>query len=129
MTELPTAGYVSIRDLIKSSATAPSQWDYIALVDDGGSEELRVSITGDSRAGWSEKDKDADTENETMVATIEVSGSDADITQPVTIVESRLYDVSSGGSPLSTDTFTGATIDEDSDDLKVEHEVEVPQVV
>lgn len=127
-TELTEAGYESIRDLVRSAATAPAQWDYIALIDDTGSEVLRVSVTGDSRASWSEEDQDVSGTDETMVATITVSGGDADITTPVTINESRLYDTNSGGSSLSEDTFTNATLQASSDELTVEHRIEVPQV-
>lgn len=128
-TELTNAGYESIRDLVRSAATAPAQWDYIALIDDTGSEVTRVSITGDSRASWSEEDQDSDATDETMTATITVTGGDSDISTPVTIVESRLFDVSTGGSSLSEDTFTQATLEASSDQLKVEHKVEVPRVV
>jgi len=124
--ELPNAGYESIRDLINSSRSAPSQWDYIALVDDSGTEVIRVSITGDGDASWSTEDQDSSGSNETMVVTYTITG--ADVTTPVTINTSQLYDTSSGGSPLSEDTFTDATLNSDSDELTVEHRVEVPQV-
>jgi|GEM_PF-2294294 len=125
-TELTGAGYESLRDLINSSRTAPSQWDYIALVDDAGNEVIRVSITGDADASWSTQDQDSSGTDETMVVTYTVTG--ADVTTPVTIVKSELYDTGSGGSPLSEDTFDNAVISSDSDELVVEHKVETPRV-
>ena len=126
--EITESGYESFRQLVKSADAAPSQWDYIELVDDTDTAVTRVSITGDSRASWSELDKDTSGSDETMEATITVTGGDADISTPVTIVESRLFDTSSGGNAKSVDTFTQATLDADSDELTVEHQAEVPQV-
>lgn len=127
--EITEDGYSSIRSLIKSVDAVPNQWDYIELIDDTGSVVTRVSITGDSRASWSELDKDTSGTNETMEATITVTGGDSDITTPVTIVESRLFDVSTGGNAKSIDTFTQATLDAATDKLTVNHQVETPQVV
>lgn len=126
-TELTGAGYEAIRDLVNSSRAAPSQWDYIALVDDTGTEQIRVSITGDADASWSVEDQDGDTTSETMVVTYTVTGGDFG-SLPVTINKSQLFDVSTGGSALSEDTFTGATLSSSSDELTVTHKVEVPVV-
>lgn len=126
-TELREAGYESLRDLINSSRTAPSQWDYIALVDDTGSEVIRVSITGDADASWSTEDQDSSRTSETMVVTYTITGADLS-SLPTTIVKSQLYDTSSGGSPLSEDTFTDATLSSSSDELTVTHKVETPRV-
>ncbi|WP_137288622.1 hypothetical protein [Natronorubrum halophilum] len=128
-TELPEAGYESIRDLINSSRTAPSQWDYIALVDDAGDEVIRVSITGDANASWSTEDQDASGSDETMAVTYTISGSDIDLSSgAVTITSSELYDTDSGGEPLSEDPFDDAVISSESDELIVEHKVETPRV-
>jgi hypothetical protein len=124
--ELPDAGYESIRDLINSSRSAPSQWDYLALIDDGGNEVIRVSVTGDADAGWSVEDQDGDGTDETMVATYTVTGSD--VTTPVTIVQSELYDTDTDGTVRSVDTFEDAVLSSDSDELTVEHKVETPRV-
>jgi hypothetical protein len=127
-TELTNAGYESIRDLINSSRTSPAQWDYIALVDDGGNEVIRTQISNDADASWSTDDQDGDSTSETMVVTYTITG--ADVSTPVTIVKSQLYDDASGsGAPvLSEDSFTSATLDADSDELTVTHKVEVPKV-
>lgn len=113
--EIPSAGYTDLRDYVRNN------WDYIELVDDTDSVVLRVSVSGDSRASWTDN-------GQTQLAEITVSGSDADITTPVTIDESRLFDVSSGGSAYSSDTFAAATLQQDSDELTVQHEVQIPQV-
>lgn len=113
--EIPTAGYTDLRDHVRNN------WDYIELVDDTGSAVLRVSVSGDSRASWTDN-------GQTQLAEITVSGSDSDITTSVTIAESRLFDVASAGSAYSSDTFANATLSQDTDELTVQHEVQVPQV-
>lgn len=128
VTELTNAGYESIRDLVNSSRSSPSQWDFIALIDDGDSEVTRVSITGDSRAQWIVEDRDTDSTNETMVVEFTVTGSDSDISTPVTLAESRIYDTSSGGNSLSEDTFSNITLSADEDEMTLVHAVEIPQV-
>lgn len=128
-TELLEAGYESLRDLMNSSRTAPSQWDYIALVDDAGNEVIRTSITGDANASWSTQDQDASGTDETMVATYTVTGSDIDLSSgSVTIVKSQLFDTDSGGSALSEDVFDDAVISSTADELVVEHKVETPRI-
>lgn len=114
-TEIPSAGYTDLRDYVRNN------WDYIELVDDTGSQVLRVSVSGDSRASWTDN-------GQTQLAEITVTGGDSDITTPVTIAESALFDVASGGSAYSTDTFTNATLDQSGDELTVQHEVQIPQV-
>lgn len=128
-TELTEAGYESIRTLMNSSRSAPAQWDYIALVDDTGTEQIRVSITGDNDASWSTEDQDSDTNSETMVVTYTVTGADFG-SLPVTINKSQLYDESGvgNGSALSEDSFADATLAASGDELTVTHKVEVPEV-
>lgn len=122
-TEITEAGYQSLRNLIDSSATISDQWDYIALIDDAGNEVTRVSITGDSRTSWQHAAGD-----QVLQVRFEITGSDADIPLPVTIVESRLHDTSSGGDILASDTFYDMAFSSDSDQGLVEHYIEVPQV-
>lgn len=112
-TELPTAGYEDLRD------HAQTAWDYVELVDDADAVVTRFQISTDTRASWV-------TNGNVRELTVTVKGSDADITTPVTIVESRLFDVSTGGSALSADTFTGATLDADGDELTITHKLEIP---
>lgn len=124
-TELPTDGYQAVRDAIDSSATQPDQWDYIGFFDDGGSEVLRISITGDSRCQW------AHTAGSNPLEVIaDLSGSDSDVPTPTTFAETKLFNVSGvgNGTALSTDTVTNETVDADSDSVSIVHEVEVPQI-
>lgn len=114
-TELPTAGYEDLRTHIQST------WGYVELQDDTGAQVTRVEIANDTRASWSQS-------GDTRTVTFTVSGSDADVTTPVTVASSHLFSAATGGDSLSNDSFSGANLEEDGDELTVEHEVQVPQV-
>ena len=113
-TELPNAGYEDLREYVRDN------WDYIELQDDVDDQVTRIDVDTDDRASWA-------TDGDIRRVTVTVSGSDADVTTPVTITSSHLFKADSGGNSLSNDSFSGATLEEDGDELTVEHEVQVPQ--
>jgi len=122
--EINESGYESFRQAINSSLTAGSQWDYIELFDDNNNIVTRVSVTGDSRFSWTTKKTD-----QTQEATGTVSGSDSDISTPVTLVGSRLKAADSDTADVKHEEgFSDALIENDSDYVKIIHQVEVPQV-
>jgi hypothetical protein len=114
-TEIPSAGYEQLRDYVQNN------WGFISVLDDTGTEITRIDVAADGRASWS-------TGAQTRSITVTVAGSDADVTTPVTISGSELYDSDVATDVLSSDSFTGATLEKDADELTVEHEVQVPQV-
>ena len=122
-TEVPEAGYESIRKFIDSGRTTESSWDYIELRDSSDAQVIRVSVTGDSRASWTHAAGD-----QTLTVEIEVAGSDSDIPTGTTFTGSALFNESSGGSQYSYDGFPDATIETTDDTLIVTHNIEVPQV-
>lgn len=124
MAEISADGYQSLKDFFVSAIATPPDWDYIALYDDTTSEVLRASISGDSRASWTDLDGDS-----VVTVTITIEGADADVPQPTTFEYSALYDdtEANGGRRLTAiEQFSPVTIDSDSDDLTVEHTIEVP---
>lgn len=124
MTEVNNSGYETVRALINSSLTVPSQWDYIELQDDTDSVVTRVSITGDSRFSWTTGATD-----QTQTVTGTVTGGDADITTTVTITQSVLKNADSDtADELHSETMADATLASDSDSVDISHNVEVPQV-
>jgi hypothetical protein len=123
MSELTTAGYQTFRDFLNSSATTPGEWDYIEIYDDSGTAVTRVSITGDARCGWSDDDGD-----NILKVTFDVTGSDGDISYPVTLQKSALWNADSGGSQVTVkEQFANATINQDGDNVTITHTVKVPQ--
>lgn len=125
MSDFNSAGYTDLREYIVSA----SGWAYIALIDDAGNEETRIDIDNDTRTSWG----DPSTNGVTLTAN--VSGSDSDISTPVELERSELHTGSGTTTPVHDDQM----LDEDgqpanvivgsTDDLVVEHTVELPEVV
>lgn len=123
MSELTTAGYQTLRDYVNSSNSTPSPWDYIEIYDDAGNAITRVSITGDSRSQWLDVDGD-----NVLKVEFDVTGSDTDISLPVTVQKSALWNASSGGSQCTAkEQFANATLNQDGDNVTITHTVNVPQ--
>lgn len=106
-------------------AAIQDRWTHVALIDDASDEETRIDIAGDARTQW----LDAPSENP-MTLEIEVSGGDSDITTPVTLERTELFNTASGGSSLSGDNFDEgpATLSADADTLTVSHNIEQPEI-
>lgn len=125
MAEITDDGYQSIKDFLNSSVSIPNEWDYLALYDDSESEQLRVSITDDSRTEWQDVDGDA-----ILEVYGEFTGDDSDISLPTTFEYSAIFDDDEGeGGDRMTEIeqFATATLDQDGDSLEVTHTIEVPQ--
>lgn len=115
MAEINQIGYQKIRDYIEAN------WKYIELQDGSGTPIIRLGIS-DSRVSWTHTAGE-----QTLKLQVVVKGSD--ITLPKTIAKSAIFDVASGGTAISVETFTAFTMEGASDELTVEHSIEVPQVV
>ena len=117
MAEINENGYQSIRDFIQAN------WKYIELRDDTDTAVLRLDPT-DPRVTFTH-----DTGSQTLELQIVVNGSDAEVTLPQTFASSAIYDVASGGTAYSEESFTSFTMEGTGDQLTVKHQIQVPQVV
>lgn len=115
--EITSTAYQNLRDYIQSN------WKYIELQDDVGTPIVRLSPS-DSRVTWTHTAGD-----QTLKLQVIIKGSDVDITKPKTFAKSVIYNVATGGTPFSTETFTAFIIETDQDELTVVHNIQVPQVV
>ena len=125
MAEILSSGYQTIRDFANSSAAVPSQWDYIAVYDDTGSEVTRVSIVGDSRCQWLDVDGD-----NILKIEFDITGSDSDISLPVTLEKSAVWNDTSGngGTQITEkESFASATLNQSGDSVTVTHTIKIPQ--
>jgi hypothetical protein len=123
MAELTSEGYQSLRDFAVSATTIPNEWDFIEIYDDTGSAVTRVSITGDSRCQWTDVDGDA-----ILKVEFDVTASDSDISYPVTLSSSAIWDSSSGGRQITAkELMADATFNQGGDNVTVTHTVEIPQ--
>lgn len=117
MAEINASGYQSIRDYIQAN------WKYIELRDGSGTPVLRISPS-DSRVSWTHT-----AGFQTLELTIVVKGADAGITLPQEFASSAIYDVASGGSAYSVETFSTFTMVGTGDELTVKHQIQVPKVI
>lgn len=117
MAEITASAYQDLRDYIQTN------WQYIELQDDVGTPILRLSPS-DSRVTWTHLAGE-----QILKLQIIVKGSDVDITLPQTFASSHIFNVATGGTSFSDETFTSFTIESDQDELTVIHNAEVPQVI
>jgi hypothetical protein len=117
MAEISSVAYQNLRDYIQTN------WKYIELQNDIGTPILRLSPS-DSRVTWTHIAGD-----QTLKLQIIVKGSDADIVKPKTFAKSVIFNVATGGSSFSSESFTPFIIESDQDELTVIHNLQVPQVV
>lgn len=118
-TSLKPAGYEELRQ------HAQSEWTWVALVDDAGSEVTRIDILNDSRASWS-----SDYTTNPLEATITIHGGDADIdvaaNGPITLVRSESYESQSDTNRKGYDTFADVILETEDDELTLSHQIEIP---
>ncbi|USK86160.1 hypothetical protein [Peribacillus asahii] len=117
MAEISTVAYQDLRNYIQTN------WKYIELQDEAGTPVVRLSPS-DSRVQWTHLAND-----QTLKLQVVIKGIDSDITAPKTFTKSVIYNVPTGGSPLSSETFTPFTIESDQDELTVVHSISVPKVL
>lgn len=123
MSELTTAGYQTIRDYGNSSVTNPSSWDYIEIYDDADNAVTRVSITGDTRCQWLDIDGD-----KVLKVEFVITGSDSDITIPVTLQKAAIWNEASGGSQITAkEPFADAKFNQSGDSVTITHTINIPQ--
>lgn len=121
MSEISSAGYQTVRDWMTQS----SAWGFHALCNGADVELLRVNIDTDTRSSWTHVSG-----SQTLEVTTVIKGSDSEISAslPVTFAKSKMYKTSSGGSVLSTETFSSITLTTVNDQITVKHQIEVPEV-
>jgi len=119
MNEILTAGYQAIRNYVQAN------WKYIELRNASNAPILRIS-TSDPRVTWTNL-----ANAQTLELTIVVKGSDAGLSGslPLTFASSALFDVATGGSPYSVESFTPFAMEAPEDQLTIKHQVQIPQVV
>lgn len=117
MAEITSYAYQNLRDYIQAN------WKYLELQNESGSPIVRLS-PADNRVTWTHNAGD-----QTLKLQVVIKGSDTDITSPSTFAKSVIYNVATGGQPLSQETFTPFTLETEQDELTVIHNIQVPQVV
>ena len=109
---LNSAGFDSLREFILDN------WNIHELVDDAGNSITKLNPSND-RTEWTQS-----TGNTLEISTT-INGGDADITAPVTIVESRIYQ-SGRQDPIMNKTLAEPiTLDSDGDSRRIRHQIKL----
>jgi hypothetical protein len=123
MAAVTSSGYQDIRDHIEAT------WTYIELRDasvagTGGAPVVRLPLS-DPRVDWIHSGG-----AQALQLRVVLTGSDSDITEPVTLRSSAIYKVGTGGSALSAETLVegDATINAPADSVTITHTLEVPDI-
>lgn len=109
-------GYERLREHALNTFT------YVALINDVGNEETRINVETDSRLINS-----PDYTTDPLEYQFKILGEDSDISLPVTITETRLYETASATTPVGTDTMKDATLEAPGDEVTISHEQHFPQ--
>lgn len=122
MAEITAAGYADLRAYVEAN------WGFIEIRDasaagTGGAPVVRLPLS-DARVDWISGGANP------LQIRVTLTGSDADITEPVTLRSSALFKASSGGSALAQEVFAegDATITAAGDSVQVTHSVEIPNI-
>lgn len=112
-------GYADLRSYVQSN------WNWIAVLDDSGSEVLRWDISSNANAQWT-----SGPSGNPLTAELTITGQtlvDAGSTLPVTLASTEAYQSSSATAPMGSDSMTNATLEADNDTLTITHHYELPQ--
>lgn len=123
MVDYEAYGYERFRELARDN------FNFIALIDDTGTEVARFDLSADSRGVLA---SDAGTNPLTWEVTI--TGSDADITTPVTLDSYELHETSSSTDAIGIDQIrdsggnpVNATLEADADQVVLTIDQNIPQ--
>lgn len=111
-------GNTDLREYIQAN------WPYVAVVDSGGTEQLRWDIAANGNASWS-----SGPSSNPLKATLTVTGQDiqdAGGSLPVTLARTESYKSSESSTRMGSDTHTDATLEAPLDKVVVTHTIELP---
>ena len=120
-TEITTAGYQSLRDYIETGS-GPG-WGYVEIRDGAGNVWERLPLS-DARVSWTH-----DPGATPLVLEVEVSGDDADVTLPEELEQVALYEDETGGDAMADGTITQVTLEQETDQVIIKAEVEIPEII
>jgi len=113
-------GYTDLRNYLQNN------WNHIAVLDDTGTEQIRLEVGTDSNATFI-----SDSSTNPLTAELVVSGQniqDAGGSLPVTLNKTEAYKSSSATTVMGSDTMSDATLEQSGDEVTITHDYEMPQI-
>jgi len=101
---------------------AANNFTHLELRDETGAAITRIDVTTDSRVT-----NIPDPATNPLNYTVVVNGTTDDITVPVTVSSTALFESDSGTTPIGTDTMKDATIEAPGDTITVSHDQHIPE--
>lgn len=122
MAEILSLGYEQILKAIDPNGTH-KDFNTIELSDDTGSAVLRRTTSDDSVSVTTTAG------NNPMTLEITVNGDDSDVTLSQTFGGSTVFCEDVDGSEVTPEeSFSNVTLEDEADQLVVEHDIEVPEI-
>ena len=109
------AGHQDIRTYLKNN------WNWIAVVADNGSEQLRWDTLNNGNVTII-----SDETNNPVTVELEITGADVSGNLPVTLTKTEAYKGSGTSSSMGSDTMTNATLEANGDTVTITHNYEHP---
>lgn len=117
MTEFSASGYDDLRAYVRNN------WNWIAIVNSGGTEQARLDINNSTNVTIL-----SDETGNPLSVEIEITGSELSGSLPQTLSSTEAFKSSSATTVMSSDTFTDATMEASNDTLTITHDYELPQI-
>jgi hypothetical protein len=117
MTVFDSGGFEDLRSYIQSN------WTHAEFIDDSGSVIFRLSISGDGRLSWT-----SGSASNPLTLESQFTGSDSDISLPVTFRRVDLYKGSGATTRMGNDTHIDATLEASADSVTITTDVEMPNL-
>lgn len=112
------AGYQDLRNYIVAN------YKYIAIVDSSDAEVMRLEIGVDSRANWTHA-----VGANPIEVTVNLKGSDAEISEPRTFLKTYLHKTAADTDRLAGGLYTQFTMESDDDTLQLKVQIQLPTMV
>lgn len=120
MTEFNSAGYEDLRTYLQNN------WQFIAVLDDSGTEQLRWEIGVNTNTTWA-----SGPNTNPLTAELTITGQDlidAGATLPVTLASTEAYKSGTATTVMGSDPITDATVEASGDEVTISHDYEMPTI-
>lgn len=120
MAEFNANGYEDLRNYLQTN------WNHIAVVDDAGTEQLRWDVDANANTSFT-----SGPGTNPLTAELVITGQDiidAGGSLPVTLSSTEAYKSGSATTIMASDTMTNATLEQDSDQVTITHDYQMPQI-
>jgi len=118
MTQFEPHGFKDLRTYLQNN------WQYIAVVDDTGSEVLRWDVAANGSASFTSGPTSNPLTTELIITGQDIV--DAGGSLPITLERTETYTSATASTRTSTDTISSATLEHSADQVTISHDYRMP---